>query len=50
VGASAGGGTDIIARMLGDKFADSLKQPFVIENRPGASSAKRASRSTAKRR
>ena len=37
VGASPGGGTDIIARMLGDKFADSLKQPFIVENRPGAS-------------
>ena len=37
VGANAGGGTDVIARMLGDKFAESLKQPFVIENRPGAS-------------
>ncbi len=37
VGASAGGGTDIIARMLGDKFAESLKQSFFIENRPGAS-------------
>jgi tripartite-type tricarboxylate transporter receptor subunit TctC len=23
--------------MLGEKFADSLKQPFVVENRPGAS-------------
>ena len=37
VGANAGGGTDVIARMLGEKLAESLKQPFVIENRPGAS-------------
>ena len=37
VGASAGGGTDIIARMLAEKFAASFKDPFVVENRPGAS-------------
>lgn len=37
VGASPGGGTDILARMLGEKFAADLKQSVVIENRPGAS-------------
>jgi tripartite-type tricarboxylate transporter receptor subunit TctC len=37
VGASPGGGTDIIARLLADKFGESMKQPFIVENRPGAS-------------
>jgi len=36
VGASAGGGTDIIARMLGEKYQASMGQPFVVDNRPGA--------------
>ena len=37
VGANAGGGTDIVARMLADKFAESMKGTYVVENKPGAS-------------
>ncbi len=33
---TAGSGTDIIARTLGEAMSKSLKQPIVIENRPGA--------------
>ena len=36
VGATAGGGTDILARMLAEKFGESLKQSFIVENKPGA--------------
>jgi tripartite-type tricarboxylate transporter receptor subunit TctC len=36
VGASPGGGTDIIARMLADKYQAIFGQPFLVENRPGA--------------
>lgn len=37
VAASPGGGTDAIARVLGDVLAAALKQPFVIVNKAGAS-------------
>jgi len=33
---TAGGTTDILARNVGQQLADKFKQPFVIENRPGA--------------
>jgi tripartite-type tricarboxylate transporter receptor subunit TctC len=32
----AGGPADVAARVLGNALQDDLKQPFVIENRPGA--------------
>ena len=35
---AAGGGTDIVARKLGQKLGDILGKPVVIENRPGAGS------------
>jgi tripartite-type tricarboxylate transporter receptor subunit TctC len=38
VGFPAGGGTDIIARLIGQWLSERLAQPFIIENRPGASS------------
>ncbi len=33
---TAGSGTDIVARTVGEHMARTLKQPLVIENRPGA--------------
>ncbi len=34
---TAGGGTDIVARMIGARLSELYKQPFLIENRPGGS-------------
>jgi tripartite-type tricarboxylate transporter receptor subunit TctC len=36
---AVGGGTDLVARMVGPKLSESLKQPFVVENRVGANGA-----------
>ena len=37
VGYSAGGGNDIIARLISVKMSEGLGQQVIVENRPGAS-------------
>ena len=34
---SAGGGTDILTRLIGKQLEESWKQPVIVDNRPGAS-------------
>ncbi|HYG45122.1 MAG TPA: tripartite tricarboxylate transporter substrate binding protein [Bordetella sp.] len=34
---SAGGGVDVMARLLAEKLRDTLKQSIIVENKPGAS-------------
>ena len=38
VGFNAGGGSDIVARLIGQGLSDRLGKPFVVENRTGAGS------------
>jgi tripartite-type tricarboxylate transporter receptor subunit TctC len=35
--AAAGGTMDVVARLIGQKLSESLGQPVIIDNRPGAS-------------
>ena len=37
VNVAPGGGGDVLARLIGPKLAESMKQPFVVENKVGAS-------------
>ena len=38
VATAAGGGNDIIGRLIGQRLAEHFGQPFVVDNRPGAGS------------
>src|SRR5436190_20152920 len=38
VGFTPGGGTDIVARVMGQYLSERLGQQFIVDNRPGAGS------------
>ena len=37
IGFGPGSGTDILARLISEELRQALNQPFVVDNRPGAS-------------
>ena len=39
VGFAAGGNVDLFARLIGQWLSERLRQPFIVENRPGAGTA-----------
>ena len=43
-GFGPGGSTDVVARLVAQKLGEYFRQPFVVENRPGASTALAAER------
>ena len=47
VGFTAGGAFDIAARLIGQWLSERLVQPFIVENRPGASTNRATDRRSA---
>ena len=47
---SAGGTTDILARSVGQRLSERLKQPFVIDNKPGGGGTSAPNLSCGRRR
>ena len=43
VGLAPGGGTDIVARMVGQKLTQNVNQQVIVDNRPGARAISRRS-------
>ena len=46
IGYAAGGGSDVVARVIAEAMGRNLERPIVINNKPGAGSSRMPSRST----